>query len=82
MGDYKKIVVFENAIEAQLLAALLEERKIPHLVRSFHDSAMNGLYQMGRGWGRLEAPPEYEEEIMLLFESIREQADDLDEEEA
>ena len=81
MGAFKKIVVFENAIEAQLLAALLEEREIPHLVRSFHDSAMNGLYQMGRGWGRLEAPPEYEEEILLLFESIQAQADELEEDE-
>ena len=78
MGDYIKIVVVDNIIEAQLLQGLLEEQKIPHRIRSFHDSAMDGLYQMGRGWGQIEAPLEYEEEILLLHESIKKQAEELD----
>ena len=81
MGDFKKIVILENAVEAQLLKALLEERQIPHVIRSFHDSAMDGLYQMGRGWGRIEAPAEYEEEILLLYETIAEQTEDFDDDE-
>jgi DNA-binding NarL/FixJ family response regulator len=63
---FKKILVVDNAIEAQLLDSVLTERNIPHRMRSYHDTAYDGIFQVQKGWGHVEAPPEYEEEIVAL----------------
>jgi len=36
---YDKVDVLENEIEAQLLESILNERGIPHRIRSYHDTA-------------------------------------------
>lgn len=68
-----KILVFNNEIEAELLDGMLTERKIPHLIRSYHDSAMDGLWQTQSGWGHLEAQEEYKEEIIQIFNEMSQQ---------
>jgi hypothetical protein len=70
--DNKKILILENQMEAQRLSAILEEEKIPHVVRSYHDSVYNGIFQSGRGWGHLEAPEEYEDKILSIYEKMNE----------
>ena len=70
MEEFKKILVFENEIEAQLLDSILTERNIPHLIRTYHDSVVNGIYQTQKGWGRLDAPEEYKEEILQIYENL------------
>lgn len=65
-----KILVLNNAIEANLLDGLLNEREIPHMIRSFHDSALDGLYIVQKGWGRLDAPEEYKEEILRIYNEM------------
>jgi hypothetical protein len=70
MGNYKKIVVLNNAFEAKLVENLLKERDIPHRIRSYHDSAYDGLFQAQKGWGRVEAPEEYEDEIRALYDGL------------
>ena len=72
MNDYKKILILENQMEAQRLDAILDEENIPHVVRSYHDSVYNGIFQAGRGWGSLEAPEEYKEKIEAIYEKMRE----------
>jgi hypothetical protein len=67
---YKKIVSLDNALHAQLVDKLLTERGIPHRIRSFHDSAYDGLYQAQKGWGRVEAPEEYEDEIRAICDAL------------
>jgi len=62
-----KILVFENEIEANLLDGLLKERDIPHVIRSYHDSAYDGLWQYHAGWGQLDAPEEYRDEILNIY---------------
>ncbi len=57
-------------IQAKLLEEILTEKNIPFIIRSYHDSAYDGLWQMQSGWGHLEAPPEYKEEILKVFEII------------
>ena len=51
MEDYRKIAIMENEIEARLLDSILTERDIPHLMRSYHDTAYDGLFQTQKGWG-------------------------------
>ena len=71
MEKYIKIVVLENEIQAQLLDQLLTEQNIPHLMRSYHDSVYDGLFQMSKGWGRVDAPEQYQEEILTILETIK-----------
>lgn len=67
MNNPVKILVFKNEIEAMLLDEILTEKKIPHIIRSYHDSALNGLWQTPTSWGHVEAPEEYREEIMQTY---------------
>lgn len=76
MSKTEKILDLDNEFEASLIDGLLKERGIPHLIRSFHDSAYDGLFQAHSGWGRLDAPEEYREEILKIYNEMS-PADDL-----
>jgi len=65
-----KILDFNNEFEAKLLDEILTEKNIPHLIRSYHDSAYDGLWQMQSSWGHLETPEEYREEILLIYSQM------------
>jgi hypothetical protein len=67
MGNPVKILSFKNEIEAMLLDEILTEKQIPHIMRSYHDSAYDGLWQTQSAWGHLEAPEEYREEIVGIY---------------
>lgn len=66
-----RIVILENAIEAQLVHSILDQHQIPHRIRSFYDTAYNGLFQMQHGWGELTAPAAYRQEITDIVKDIR-----------
>jgi hypothetical protein len=70
-SQYIKIIVLENGIEAQLIGSILDQRDIPHRVRSYHDTAYDGLFQVQKGWGKLYAPPHYKQEILQVIEEVR-----------
>ncbi len=65
------VAVIENAIEAQLLESILTDRKIPHHIRSHHDTAYNGLFQTQKGWGDIKAPIRYQAEIERIIDHVR-----------
>jgi len=65
-----KILTFSNEFEAMLLDGLLTEKNIPHIIRSYHDSAYDGLWQTQTSWGHLEAPEEYANEILEIFNTM------------
>ncbi len=58
-STFIQIAVLENAIEAQLLSSVLTEYEIPHRLRSYHDTAYDGLFQLQKGWGVIYGPPGY-----------------------
>jgi hypothetical protein len=70
MSKVEKILVLNNQIEANLLEGILNKRGIPHLIRTYHDSAYDGLWQAQSGWGHLEAPAEYREEILRIYSEM------------
>ena len=74
MAQYENILVLGNEVQAELIDALLEERAIPHVMRSYHDSALDGVFQGAKGWGHIEAPTEYREEILAIFEEVKSQS--------
>ncbi len=73
MSKQVKILIFRNEIEAMLLNEILTDKNIPHLIRSYHDSAYDGLWQSQSGWGHLEAPEEFREEILTTYNTMSEE---------
>ncbi len=69
---YSKVMILEDLIEAQLLKAILDEKKIPYRIRSFHDAAYNGLFQMQKGLEQILAPAAYHLEIKAIYRDILE----------
>ena len=76
MEDYKKIAVLDDEFEAGLLESILSERVIPHRMRSYHDTAYDGLFQTQKGWGYVAAPEQYEEEVTEILADLREAAEE------
>jgi len=70
MESYEKILVLNNEFEAGLLEEVLTDRKIPHGIVTSDDTALGGIMEMEFGWGYVEAPVKYKEEIEKIFEEI------------
>jgi hypothetical protein len=70
-----RILILNNEIEAKLLSEILTEKNIPHMIRSYHDSAYDGLFQVHAGWGHLESPEEFKEEILKIYREMSLQDD-------
>lgn len=74
MEDYIKASMLDNEDEGRLIDSILTERGIPHQMRSYHDTAFDGLYQTQKGWGYVSAPASYEEEIIEIIADLRKTA--------
>ena len=75
---FVRISGLDNAIEAQLVTSILAERGIPHQVRSHHDTAYDGLYQMQKGWGEILAPESCRSKIREIIYEVRADVPDID----
>lgn len=71
MFYFEKISSLNNQIEAQLLSSILDEREIPFEIKSYHDAAYDGLFQITLGYGSVFAPKSYSKEILEILEDIR-----------
>ena len=72
MAELKKITVLDNEIQSNYLDEILKEKQIPHIIKSYRDSAYNGLFQASKGWGHIEAPEEYRDEVMKIIQELKE----------
>ncbi|MBW1735157.1 MAG: hypothetical protein JRJ09_07480 [Deltaproteobacteria bacterium] len=75
MEGYIKAATLDNQFEAQLLESILREQEVPHLMRSYYDTAFDGLFQTQKGWGHVSAPREYVEEIVEILSDLRRKRD-------
>ena len=71
MKKYDARIPLSNNIEADLLSKMLEEKNIPHVVISYHDTAYDGLFQLQQGWGHIETPEERGEEVMSIYNDLK-----------
>ena len=69
--EFIRIAILESIVEAQIMSSILEEETIPYLIRSYHDTAYNGLYQFQKGWGKLYALLTHEQEILQIVKDVR-----------
>jgi hypothetical protein len=70
MTNPGKIATLESEVQAQILGAALSSQGIPHAIRSYHDSAYDGVFQVQKGWGHVEAPPEFKNAILRTLVNI------------
>ena len=70
MEQYEKIVDLNNEFEAGLMEEILNDKKIPYGIVPAGDSALGGIWEMEHGWGFIEAPAEYREQIQKLYDEI------------
>ena len=73
-NEFVKIATLESLVEAQVMESILTDQRIPHRIRSFHDTAYDGLFQLQKGWGDLYSPVSYESEIIDILTGIRTQS--------
>lgn len=74
MDRVEKVAVLNNEVEAQLVDGLLSDQNIPHVMRSYHDSAYDGIFQGAGAWGHIEAPLNFHKQVMRVIEDIRRQS--------
>ena len=68
--EFRKIGVIDNEMQAQVLHQALEDRNIPHIIKYYHDSAYDGLFQLGAGWGHVDAPDEFKDEVLSIIRDL------------
>ncbi|HOY30642.1 MAG TPA: hypothetical protein PKW80_02070 [Bacteroidales bacterium] len=66
----KKILTLNNEFEAMRIKEILDINEIPNMIRSFHDTAYDGVFQSQFGWGVLEADEKDEARILELLKEI------------
>jgi len=71
MSDASARLPLRNESEASLLHGILEEDGVPHMIRSFHDRAYDGLWQMQEGWGYVETSVRFAGGVRALLELLR-----------
>jgi len=75
---YIKIAVLESPFEAQVVEGILREEEIPFLVRSYHDTAYDGIFQMQKGWGEIRAPAPHGPRIKEILSFVRTENHDIE----
>jgi len=53
LSEMQKLLIPENEAEAVALQSVLAEHGITARIRSYHDSAFDGIFQNQKGWGVL-----------------------------
>jgi hypothetical protein len=65
-------IFLQNAVEANLLQALLEQEGIPHYVKPYRDPGRAGIWTFNPAWGQVECAAEDREQVKRLLEGLRE----------
>lgn len=69
--NFKKITVAENKFEADLIAQTLQQEGIPYMIRSYHDTAYDGIFIPQKGWAAVMVPEEEEERAGDIIAELR-----------
>ena len=72
MARWVKAGIVENRFEGDRVSQGLKEEGIPFLIKSFLDTAYDGLYIPQKGWGAVLVPENFKEEAgKVIFEVKR-----------
>jgi hypothetical protein len=70
MDQFEKILDLNNEFEAERLEEVLKEKNIPYGIVPVSDSAFGSIEILENGWGYLEAPPRFKNEILEIYAEI------------
>jgi len=68
--EFVPVKVAENAFEADRVREALEQEGIPVLVRTFQDTAYDGIYVSQKGWGYVEVPESEKERAERIVSDV------------
>jgi hypothetical protein len=71
MARWVKAGVVENRFEADRVSQAFKEAEIPFMIKSFLDTAYNGLYIPQKGWGVVMVPERVREEAEKLVIEVK-----------
>jgi hypothetical protein len=71
MSRWVKIGVVDHRFEGDRVAQALKEAEIPFVLKSFMDTAYDGLYVLQKGWGAVLVPEEYEPEGKRIVSEVK-----------
>ena len=71
---FENAAVLDNEVQAELMDGVLSDRKIPHIMQSYHDSVLDGIFQAGKGWGVILAPANFKDEILAALADVKSQS--------
>jgi hypothetical protein len=71
MSKVIKILTLNNEIEARAMEQLLKDNNIPFNLKSLRDPAYDGIFQVHMGWGFIEAPEDYKDEIINVYNNFK-----------
>jgi hypothetical protein len=71
MDKWVKAGTIENRFEGDRISQTLQEAGIPFLIKSFLDTAYDGLYIPQRGWGSVMVSENHKEEAERIISEIK-----------
>lgn len=71
MNRWMKAGIVDTRFEGDRVAQALREAEIPFLIKSFQDTAYDGLYVFQKGWGAVLVPEEFCEQTEQLIVDIK-----------
>ncbi len=66
-----KAGVVENRFEGDRISQSLKEAEVPFMIKSFLDTAYNGLYVPQKGWGMVLVPEDFAEDAEKIISELR-----------
>jgi hypothetical protein len=67
MEEFEKILDLNNEFEAERMEEILKEKDIPFGVVPVSNSAFGSIEILENGWGYLEAPLRFKEQILEIY---------------
>ncbi len=71
MVQWMKAGIIENRFEGDRISQALNEAEIPFMIKSFLDTAYDGLYLPQKGWGAVMVPEEFGEEAERVISEVK-----------
>ena len=71
MIRWEKAGIIENRFEGDRIKQVLQEAGIPFLVKSFLDTAYDGLYIPQKGWGAVLVPEDFRERAETMIAEVK-----------
>ncbi len=68
---FVKVAALENEFEAEVIKDALEKEQIPTIIRSFKDTAYDGIYILQKGWGNVLVPEEYKDKAKQIVSAVK-----------